>query len=146
MPAPVLNLKRALRDAIIGNAAIVALLGKQASKPSVFTRKPVPANALEPMITIEQATRGDEDGINDFRPVVSIDLIVYGQQPVMYRKVEEIAEMLYVFFHGCPRGTLDVTGYSVTRITCIGPSPAPTDDETEVARAVTLTARLASTA
>lgn len=145
MSPPLLALKPALRNAILANASITALLGTFNGKPSVFTRKPVPEKALEPMITIDQVTRNDADGINDFRPIVSVDLIVYGQQDKMYRAVEKVAESLYSLFHSCDRGLLSIEGYSVTRITCVGPSPAPTDDESEVARAVTLTASLSST-
>lgn len=141
MTAPALEVLVPIRAAIIANAAITAKLGKYQGAPSVHTRRPVPTDAGFPMVTVGPIiTRSDEDGINTFRPVIVIDINVYGEASAHYRDVEAIADMIYAMFHR--QRAITVAGYSLTGIRCTGPSPAPADDDTHIARRVTLTLRL----
>ncbi|MGB3834821.1 MAG: hypothetical protein WA975_23485 [Mesorhizobium sp.] len=142
MTAPSLELLVPLRAAIIANAAITAKLGKYQGAPSVHTRRPVPADAGYPLITVGPIiTRSDEDLINGYRPIVVIDINVYGEAAAHYRDVEAVADMIYAMFHR-QRRAISVTGYSVTQITATGPSPAPADDDAHVGRRISLTLRL----
>lgn len=141
MTAPTLEVLVPMRAAIIASAAITAKMGKYQGAPSVHTRRPVPADAGYPMITVGPIiARSDEDGINNFRPVVVIDVNTYGEAAAHYRDVEAVADMIYAMFHR--QRPIAVAGYSVTQITASGPSPAPADDDTHIGRRVTLTIRL----
>lgn len=141
MTAPTLEVLVPLRAAIIANAAITGKLGLYQAAPSVHTRRPVPVDAGYPMVTVGPIiTRSDEDGINTFRPVVVIDINVYGEAAAHYRDVEAVADMIYAMFHR--QRPITVADYSVTQITASGPSPAPADDDQHIGRRVTLTIRL----
>lgn len=141
MAAPSLEVLVPIRAAIIADAAIVAKLGTYQGAPSVHTRRPVPVDAGYPMVTVGPIiTRSDEDGINSFRPVVVIDINVYGEAAAHYRDVEAVADMIYAMFHR--QRAISVAGYSVTQITASGPSPAPADDDTHIGRRISLTLRL----
>ena len=149
MTAPALDVLVSLRAAIIASTAVTAKLGTFQGAPSVHTRRPVPVDAGYPMVTIGPIiARSDEDGINTFRPVVIIDINVYGEAAAHYRDVEAVADMIYATFHR-QRGAVSVTGYSVTQITASGPAPAgvtlvgsSSGDDSHVGRRVTLTIRL----
>lgn len=144
MTAPPVGVLAPIYSAIAAVPAITDSLGTFNSVPSIHTRRPVPESAGYPMIVIGPlVTRGDDDGINDFRPLLVVDVTVYGEQPAHYRDVEADAEAIYGLFHR-QRGSITVTGYSVTDIRCTGPTPGPTDDDATVARRVTLTIRLAA--
>lgn len=136
--APPLDVLPGLLAALLDVDDLVALHGTEEGDPSLFTRRPIspdagyPATVIGPVIAIT-----DEDGINDYRPVVVIDISTYGEQKVQYRAVEQIAGMVRSRFHG--RRDVQVQNYSVTRIRCSGPSPAPVDDAARVGRRVTLT-------
>lgn len=144
MSAPVLELLAPVRAAILLHSEIVARLGSYNGAPSIHTRVPVPESAGYPMIVIQSPTRGDEDGVNDFRPVAVVDINTYGEQDTHYRDVKDIAEMLYGLLHR-QRTAITVSNYSVTDLRCTGPAAAPVDDDSRVGRRVTVTARLFAT-
>ncbi|PYE89585.1 hypothetical protein [Phyllobacterium leguminum] len=142
MNAPVLNVLPGLYAAVVAVPAITSKLGSFNGAPSVHTRRPVPSGATYPMITIGPViTRSDEDGITDHKPVVVLDINIYGPQPDSYRNVEAVADLIYSLFHRQAR-SFTVANYQVWMVTCSGPSPAPVDDESRVGRRVTLTIRL----
>lgn len=139
-----MNLAIPLRTAIVGASSIIAELTAYQDSYPVFTRRTVPTDAPYPMIVVSSdVLLGEEDGINDERPVPVRDIAVYGQNdtPANYRKVETIAYALRTLFHRKP-GIIIVPGWSVTQILARGPMPAPTDDDQTVGRVVELTIRL----
>ena len=139
---PALEILAPLRTAILADAYITSRLGEYQDTASVHTRRPVPPDAEYPMITVGPIVgRGDEDGINYWKPVVMLDLIAYGVQDEDYRVVEQIADRLYQLFHR-QRTAITVDNYSVVDLRCSGPVPAPADDESRVGRRVSLAARL----
>lgn len=141
MTPPPLEILVPIRAAILANSTITSKLGLFQGSPSIHTRRPVPVDAGYPMVTVGPIiTRSDEDGINSFRPVVVIDINVYGEAAAHYRDVEAVADMIYAMFHR--QRTIAVAGYSVTQITATGPSPAPADDDTHIGRRISLTLRL----
>lgn len=143
-PAPSLSVLAPLYKAITDNQSIVDLLGEWNSGPAVFTRRPTPADAPYPMIVVgPEIARSDNDGISQYRPLVTIDVIVYGQQKQDYRRVIEASELVRTLFHR-QRHSLIVDNHTVASIRCSGPIPAPVDDDSEVGRAVTLTIQLAA--
>jgi hypothetical protein len=152
-----LDLGPALRAAIIAQTypplqpvatQVVEELSEWNGEPSVFTRRPVPADAADPMILINApAAIGDEDGLTSSRPVPIIDLAIYGRKAEpgspedQTRAVERAAFALRELFHR-QKFSVQPAGYSVTEIVAAGPFPAPVDDEVTVGRIVTLTIRL----
>lgn len=145
MSAPVLEILAPVRTAIIAHSTIITKLGSYNGSPSVHTRRPVPQDAGYPLIVVGPiVARGNEDGVNDFRPVVVLDIVTYGEQPSHHRDVDEVAELLYQLLHR-QRTAITVSSYSVVDLSCSGPVPAPVDDESRVGRRVTLTARLFAT-
>lgn len=137
-----LELKAPIRAALIGNSTITADLGTWTNSPAIHTRRPVPDDTGYPCIVVSaNISRGDQDGVNDFRPVVVIDVTTYGKASDDYRQVETVANRIYDLFHR-QRDSISVTGYSVTEITCTGPIVAPADGDDFVARSVTLTISL----
>lgn len=142
MTAPTLDITTPLRTAIIAATAITSKLGKFSGDPSVHIRRPAPEGAEFPMVMIGPiVTRSNEDGINSYRPVIVIDIGVYGDAARDFWDVESVAEAIYGLFHR-QRGAITVTSYSVIDIVAQGPSPAPVDDLSRVGRRVTLTIRL----
>lgn len=138
MNAPALELLAPLRLALIATTAITGKLGKFEEQPSVHTRRPVPVSATYPMIVVGPLiTRTDNDLINGWRPKIVLDITVYGE-PAHYRDVEALGDVIYRMFHRYPRA-IAVANYSVTQITCAGPTPAAADTDARVARRVTLT-------
>lgn len=134
-----------IRTAVVGEASIASLLGAFKGSKPVFTRRPTPTDATYPIIVISpDISLSDNDGINDYRPVQVRDIVIYGQNDTVehYRKVEAIAYAVRDFFHSNRQAIL-VPGWSVVDINCIGPIPAPTDDDQTVGRLVSLTIQLA---
>ncbi len=145
-PAPELEVLAPLYAAVTGSEAIVDLLGIFEEGPAVHTRRPVPDDALFPMLTIgPMIARTDSDGVNYYHSLVTVDVIAYGLQPDDYRKVEELGGLVYSLFHRQPY-SITVPNWTLTDIRCSGPAPAPTDDDNEVGRAVTLEIRLSAQA
>ena len=139
-----LNLSAPILAAIKADSSITSLLGVYNDEPSIHTRRPVPAEAGSPLITISpDITITDEDGISDRRPVVRRDVAVYGDAIGHYRVVEELGYLLRELFHR-QHQILTVPGYSVVDVRVAGPMIAPASDDTMVGRLVTLTIRLAS--
>jgi hypothetical protein len=135
-----------LRDALIGNAGITALLPAYMSSFPVFTRRPPPTDAAYPMIIVSQSIMAtDEDGINDLRPVITRDIAVYGsnEEAAKYRTVEQIAFLVFHLFHRKP-SSISVDGYKVVQIRASGPVAAPSDDLNYVGRVVPVTVHLAA--
>lgn len=138
------DLAASIRNAIIGQSAIVAQLSAYAGGYPVFTRRPVPDGAPYPMVVVSpDVTATDLDGINDYRPVQIRDVAVYGHNdlPASYRQVETIARAVRELFHR-QQDSMTVSGWTVTQIVASGPRAAPVDDEKTVGRVVELTIHL----
>lgn len=139
-----LDLSQPLRDAIMGEVAITAILDEWNGEPSVHTRRPLPADvkstkciAISPNVAMT-----DQDALNSERPVIVRDIIAYGKQPADYREVEQLGFFIRALFHRRKWSINPPEGYGVIDIQANGPFPAPTDDDGTVARLVSLTIRL----
>lgn len=142
MTATDLNLAGPLRDALIANGDITALLGTWEGEASIHTRRPVPDGAGYPMgIVNPDVSIGDRDWLTSRRPIVTRDIVWYGQQPGQYRDVEALGYLTRDLFHR-KRFSITVPGFHVMQIIASGPHVAPTDDEKTVARAVSLSIHL----
>lgn len=138
-----MNLAAPIRNAIVANTTITALLQAFQGSFPVFTRVPTPSDSPYPLIVITpDVAISDEDGISDLRPVVVRDVAVYGLNDTaeQYRDVETIGYELRDMFHR--EKALTVPGYHVIDIRVTGPRVAPADTENEVGRMVELTIRL----
>lgn len=142
-----LDLGPAVREAILGLSAIAGQLSTYNGEPAVFTRRPVPDEATYPLIIIDQTNVRDEDGLNSDRPVVEIDVKIYGDKAEPgsedddTRIVEQMGTRTRLLFHR-ERWSLDVGGFHVIDVTALGPAPAPVDDDKTVGRSVSLTVKL----
>lgn len=143
-----LDLAGPLRTALIEAGAIAADLSKWEGEPSVFTRRPVPPDALDPMIIVNPpAAISDDDGLTSERPIVLVDIAIYGKKAPpkdtsdQTRIVERLSLRVRALFHR-QKFSVRPEGFSVIGITAAGPINAPVDDEETVGRLVSLTIRL----
>lgn len=140
-----MDLSEPLRTAVIGESTITNELAAYKGSFPVFTRRPVPDDAVYPMIVISSGMQaGEFDGLTDQRPVLVRDVLVYGsnETAAKYRQVEAIANTVWSLFNRGWQSIL-VSGWKVVEIIASGPSPAPTDDEQTVGRRIELTITLA---
>jgi hypothetical protein len=140
-----LDLSVPIRDAIVAETAITDELPAYLGSLPVFTRVPVPDDAPYPLIVVAAQFQGAmDDGINDQRPAIVRDVIVYGKNDTAanYRQVEAIAFAVRDLFHS-QREAIIVPDWGVIDITAMAPAVAPVDDEQTVGRRVELTVRLA---
>lgn len=143
-----LDLKPALRDAVMDISAVTALLAQWKGEPAVFTRRPVPDDAEYPCAVIGKPTMiTDEDGLSSDRPVVTHQLAFYGNKGApgsaedQTRDVEAMGFHARTHFHR-QRFSVSPSGYDVIDIQARGPFEAPTDDENKVGSAIILQLRL----
>lgn len=136
-----------LRAAIIANSAIVAMLPAYKGSYTVFTKIPVPADTLYPMIVVSPDMGVYEnDGVNFFLPTATRTVTVYGANDtaVHYRAVDTLAYLIRNMFHRQKNSIGTVPSWYVVQITAVGPEPAPTDDQNQTeGRVVTLSIQLA---
>jgi hypothetical protein len=152
MPTDSLDLGPAIREAIIGAAEVSGGLAIYHGQPAVFTRRPVPAEADYPFVIINpDAAISDQDGLTSDRPIVLRDVIFYGlkaepgDERDQTRVVEAAAYAARGLFHR-QKFSVRPVGFSVISITAAGPFAGPVDDDTTVARVVSLTISLRRTA
>lgn len=148
MSALDLNLAAPLREALINDAGIVALLGAWNGEASVFTRRPTPEGATYPLLLVNPDTSiGAQDWLTARKPIVSRDIAVYGRHGTPgsttdeLRDVDSLGYLIRDLFHE-KRFSLSVPGFHVVRITASGPMAAPTDDAKLVGRIVSLSIHL----
>lgn len=142
------DLLPALRDGVIAAPGVAALLAQWNSEPAVFTRRPVPQDASDPMVLINPPLAlTDADGLTSDRPIAQHDIVIYGQKGApgssgdQTRDVEMAAFLLRDHFHR-NRFSVQPSGFHVIDVRATGPVAAPVDDEETVARLVSLTVRL----
>lgn len=134
-----LDLAANIRTALLAEATIAGLLSTWNGEAAVFTRRPVPDDAVTPFIAVSpDISVTDADGLTSERPIVVRDITVYGDQPDQYRTVEQVGYSIRRLFHH-DRLSITNTDYDIVNIVATGPQIAPTDDETAIARVVTLT-------
>jgi hypothetical protein len=137
-----LDLAAPIRNALIGNGPLCALLALWNGEPAIFTRRPVPGDAAYPFILVSpDISIGDEDGLKSLRPTPRRDIGIYGLQPDDYRKVEAAGYLIRTQFHK-QRFAVEIPGYRVVQISVTGPMAAPVDNANEVGRACLLRFRL----
>jgi hypothetical protein len=139
---PLLEVLGPFRTAILANPTVTEQLATWNGSKAVFTKRPVPDDAKFPLIVVGPMVErnGLADGINDHRPIVTLDVTAYGAQPEHYRAVDLIAEHLFSMFH--QQRNVVVDGYATNQILASGPFPAPGDDESSMARRVRFNLRL----
>lgn len=135
-----IDLQPTIRSRIIQDAEIISLVSVYKDSFGVFTRKPVPEDAIYPMIVISPiVTDREEDWITCQKRTLTYDIVVYGNNDdaVKYRNVEKIASRLTTIFHRMPRFSLTMPeGSSFIKSTASAPMPAPVDDNQKTGRIV----------
>lgn len=143
-----LDLGPPLRDSLMGNPDIALELEEWKGEPAIFTRRPVPTDAPDLIIIINPPFAiSDADGLTSDRPIVQLDLAVYGRkgepgtEQDQSRLVERLGFRLRTHFHR-QRFSVRPEGFSVIDVRAGGPVPAPTDDDQTIGRLVPLIVRL----
>lgn len=143
-----LDLGPPIRAALLEAENIAGELGLYKEKPAIFTRRPVPEEASDPIIIINpDAAISDEDALNSERPIVMRDIAIYGVKAApadpadQSRLVEALGYRVRKLFHR-QKFSIRPEGFSVIEIIATGPIVAPVDDEATVGRIVSLTVRL----
>lgn len=137
-----------IREVVVADSTLVALLSSYQGSPAVFTRTPVSGadDTIYPCVTISRNLgRINQDGVNDFRPVLVYELASNGRNDVPaseYRKITEIAYRLRELFHRQRNIELDDWGV----VDQIVSGPADQSSEKIARKVVTLTVRLAQLA
>jgi hypothetical protein len=139
------DLSQPIRDAIVGESSITALLGTYLGSPAVLTRAPAPDETIEfPYILVsDDVAKAEEDGLFDLRPVVTREVTTYARNdtPEHYRLADQIAYLVRTLFHRQWR-SLTVPGWRVVDIQCMGPVSTTQEDQTD-GRTVSLVISLA---
>ena len=143
-----LDLGPPLRDSLMANPEITTALSQWKGEPAIFTRRPVPADAGDPIIIINPPfSIGDADALTSDRPIWEGDIAVYGRKGApgtpedQTREVDLIGHRIRDHFHR-QRFSVRPEGFSVIDVRAGGPVPAPTDDDQTIGRLVTLIVRL----
>lgn len=137
-----LDVLNPILDTIQSNTSITNDIADWKDTKSIHTRIPIPSKAPYPLITIGPVvSKTDIDGINDFRPVVIVDIAAFGEQEREFRLINLVAEKIHQLFHR-QKSALIVDGYSVIEIIATGPIPAIGEDESYIGRRVSLTITL----
>jgi len=129
-------------------SAITDALDQWQAAPAVFAFRPLPADAPDLVIIIEEdAALSDEDGLTSSRPICQRDIKVYGRRGSpgdegdQSAAVEAIGFQMRELFHR-QKFSVQAEGYSVTEIVARGPVAAPVDDDATIGRMINLTIRL----
>lgn len=141
-----MNVAEPLVAALRAEAGITTYLTAYKSSWPIFTRRPAPADAPDPVIIVSpDVTLEQEDFIIARLPIIVRDIAVYGSNvdATVYRKVEATAYAVRALFHR-KRLAITVPGWFVLEILASGPIAAPVDDDAKVGRVVSLTIRLSS--
>ncbi len=131
-----INLSPSLYTFINDDAAIMA----DATK--VYTRRPVPENAVYPFIVVSsQVSHAENDFINNITRNITYDVIVYGQNDTSsnYRTTENIAFLVQNKFVRLTSTQMAIpAGYHLVQVNAIGPLAYPTDDNDKIARGISV--------
>ena len=143
-----LDLLPALRDAVIAAPNVTVELATWRNEPAVFTRRPVPEDASDPMVIINPPSAvAFADGLSADRPVVRHDIVVYGAKAApgspgdQTRVVERIAFAIRDHLHR-NRFSVQADGFHVVDVRAGGPIAAPVDDDQTVGRVVSVSVSL----
>lgn len=139
-----MNLEAPLRTALMSSSDITDLLGTWQLEPAILTRRPIPKEAeTKPCIVISpDINNGDMDGLTARRPIITKDITVYGEQTKHYFIVQDIGWLIRDLFHRVKNTFLSIEEYNVVSVVATGPFVGPTEDDSTVARIVTLTITL----
>lgn len=142
------DIRPAVRETLLAMPEVQATLAEWRGEPAVFTRRPIPADAGSPQAIVNSPVSvTDEDGLTSDRPVIVLDIAVYGVKAAagtasdQTRAVDALGWAIRDRFHR-DKFSVRPAGFSAIGVTATGPIDAPVDDDATVGRIVTLTVRL----
>jgi hypothetical protein len=120
------EVQNGLYDRLASIPEIVADLSIYQGAPAIFTREPVPHDAVDRYIVVGDAI-GDEpyDTKTTLGREVLHDIVVYDSETGDASVVERVATLVRDVLH---RQNLTISGYGVLVAVASGPVVAPTDD------------------
>jgi hypothetical protein len=136
------ELSTAIFNVMNNHAPLTALLGTwfDPVKPSIFVKRPIPSEALKPIIIAATIVSDvDADLLVHRGREIQRDIVVYGKAPDQYDDIIEAAEIVRNLFH---QTKLAVSGWHTVWLRARGPIDGPAEPQ-EVARVVTILIRLA---
>lgn len=134
-----------IKNALLANSTLTSQLPTYAGSRTIFTRRPVPNAASYPMIVISKDINIiDEDGVFDWRPVITRDIAVYhtNENDANYALAASLAFTIRGMFHR-QRNAITVTGWGVTDIRATGPIDVRIDQDNLTGSVVQLAVRVA---
>lgn len=141
------DLTQEIRGALLAESTVTDLLPAYQGSFPIFTRRPVPVDVTYPCLVISKnITVEDEDGVNDFRPIITRDIAAYhtNEPASNYQALDALADAVRAMFHRKRPFTID--GWGVTLITCRGPIEQRLEADKLTGRVVMLTVRVAQLA
>lgn len=117
------DLTKPIRDVIINATSVTTQLPTYLGAPTVFTRRPVAADAPYPMIVVSSdISDNEEDGVNDLRPAIVRDIAIYhsNERAEFYRIANSIARDVRSLFHR-QRTLVPPVGWGLTDVRARGP-------------------------
>lgn len=143
-----LDLGPPLRDSLMDSVGVLEELGQWKGEPAIFTRRPLPQDAPDQVIIIEDPMAlTDADALNSDRPIVHLDISFHGRKGAPgtseddTRVVVRRAYRARDHFHR-QKFSVQPQGFSVIDVRAEGPVVGPTDNDKAISRIVTLTIRL----
>jgi hypothetical protein len=138
MSAP--DLSNPIRDALLANVAITSELTPYLNSYPIFTRRPSPDDTPFPVVMVSQDISViDQDGINDYRPLIRRDVAVYhrNDDASHYRLAVQIALRVWRMFNE-RRRSLIVPDWDVVDVTAEAPIAISNEAGTITGRIVQL--------
>lgn len=132
-------LSTAIFSRLSGDATLTALLGKTATVPSIFTKRPIPTGAGYPLVIVGPVVSDQHaDAISSVGRQIAIDVSVHGKAADQYNATVDAAERIRALLH---RSKVTPSGWQSVVIVCSGPIDAPAEPD-EISRVVTANVRL----
>lgn len=128
----------AVAGTLAGDATLTAALATYGGGPAIFTSRPVPEDAVPPLVITEGSVTdigGIADGLRREGREFTRDIAVYFPADNDPTGLEAAAERIRALFH---RKKVAVTGFHTVLCRASGPIPAPVEGADEKGRVVTV--------
>ena len=137
-----MDLSPAIRTFLLGDVTFAGYLSAYSGSKTLFTRVPVPVDAVYPMAVISPVvTYREEDFLDKKRFSITHDLLVFdtNEDAANYRNVEAAARRGWELMNRLQRTSFSTpAGYNLIQCRASYPIPGATDDLIKVSRVVQL--------
>jgi hypothetical protein len=138
-----MDLQPSIRSFLLADATFSNYLSAYNGSKALFTRRPVPTDALYPLGVISPIiTYREQDFIGKKHFTIAHDVLIFdtNESATNYRNVEAAAFRVRQVMHRLhPTSFTMPSGYNLVQCLANEPIPGPTDDLIKVSRVVMLT-------